>query len=92
MTDAVPPAVKERYLGQLTQVARSLVASLDEIVWAVNPHYDSVPSLASYYSLFAQRFLNLAGIACRLQIADDIPDYPLDARVRAPLPLLVRLP
>ena len=25
--------------------------------------YDSVASLASYYSLFAQRFLNLAGIA-----------------------------
>jgi signal transduction histidine kinase len=58
------------------------VTGLDEIVWAVNPQYDSVTSLASYYSLFAQRFLNLAGIACRLQIADAIPEYPLESKLR----------
>jgi len=54
----------------------------DEIVWAVNPKYDSVASLASYYSLFAQRFLNLAGVACRLQVADSFPDAPMDSRMR----------
>jgi signal transduction histidine kinase len=63
-------------------VSRSLVATLDEIVWAVNPKYDSVASLASYYSLFAQRFLNLAGIACRLQVAESFPATPLDSRLR----------
>jgi hypothetical protein len=41
-TDAVQPEARNRYLEQLTQVSRSLVTSLDEIVWAVNPHYDSV--------------------------------------------------
>ena len=58
------------------------MATLDEIVWAVNPKYDSVASLASYYSLFAQRFLNLAGISCRLQVAETFPDAPLDSRLR----------
>jgi signal transduction histidine kinase len=58
------------------------VATLDEIVWAVNPKYDSVASLASYYSLFAQRFLNLAGIACRLKVADSFPATALDSRLR----------
>lgn len=81
-TAAIPQETKERYLNQLTQMARSLVASLDEIVWAVNPHYDSTASLASYFSLFAQPFLNLAGIACRLEVAKDLPDYPLDSRMR----------
>src|SRR5438132_9581192 len=79
---SVPAAERERYLDRLTEAARSLVTGLDEIVWAVNPHYDSVASLASYYSLFAQRFLNLAGIACRLHIAEAFPDYPLDSRIR----------
>jgi signal transduction histidine kinase len=73
---------RERYLNQLTEAARSLVTGLDEIVWAVNPQYDSVASLASYYSLFAQRFLNLAGIACRLEIAEQFPEHPLDAKMR----------
>ena len=71
---AVPAAEKQQYLGQLTNTARSLVSSLDEIVWAVNPRYDSVASSASYYTLFAQRFLNLAGLACRPQIPASFPD------------------
>lgn len=73
---------KERYLDQLTESARVLVTGLDEIVWAINPHYDSISSLATYYSLFAQRFLNLAGIACRLQIAESFPEYTLDSKLR----------
>jgi signal transduction histidine kinase len=81
-TPSLPSESKERYLDQLTKVSRSLVATLDEIVWAVNPKYDSVASLASYYSLFAQRFLNLAGMGCRLRVADSFPTTPLDSRLR----------
>lgn len=78
----VPEPEKLHYLEQLTEIARSLVTSLDLIVWAINPRYDSVASLASYYTLFAQRFLNLAGVACRPQIPADFPHYPLDPKVR----------
>ena len=81
-TESLPPETKDRYLEQLARVSRSLVATLDEIVWAVNPKYDSVASLASYYSLFAQRFLNLGGMACRLQVAESFPDTPMDSRLR----------
>ena len=78
----VPPAEKQQYLSQLTDTARLLVTSLDEIVWAVNPSYDSVASLASYYILFAQRFLDLANVACRPQIPPDFPEYPLEPKGR----------
>jgi len=81
-TPSLPVEARERYLDKLAAVSRAVVATLDEIVWAVNPKYDSVASLASYYSLFAQRFLNLAGIACRLQVADAFPARPLDSRLR----------
>jgi signal transduction histidine kinase len=79
---AVPMPEKHQYLGQMTDTARSLVASLDEIVWAVNPRYDSVASLASYYTLFAQRFLDLAGVACRPHMPASFPEYPLDSKGR----------
>jgi signal transduction histidine kinase len=81
-TPTLPLEQRERYLQQLPQVVRGAVSTLDEIVWAVNPNYDSVASLASYYSLYAQRFLNLAGIACRLDVAESFPARPLDASVR----------
>lgn len=81
-TPAIPLETKEGYIDQLTNVARSLVTTLDEIVWAINPHYDSVASLVTYYSLFAQRFLNVAGIACRPRISPIIPEHVLDSKVR----------
>ncbi len=79
---SVTPAKREHYLAQLTDSARSLITALDEIVWAVNPHYDSVASLASYCVLFAQRFLNLAGITCRLQIPEQFAEFPMDSKLR----------
>ncbi|HMP83187.1 MAG TPA: sensor histidine kinase [Verrucomicrobiota bacterium] len=81
-TPSLPSETRERHLDKLVNVSRAVVVTLDEIVWAVNPKYDSVASLASYYSLFAQRFLNLAGIACRLRVAETFPAAPLDSRLR----------
>ncbi|MCW1911967.1 histidine kinase [Luteolibacter sp. GHJ8] len=79
---AVPSEKKEGYLEQLGDVCSALVTGLDEIVWAVNPRYDSVADLAGYFSLFAQRFLEIAGITCRLQIADSVAEHPLGSHQR----------
>jgi signal transduction histidine kinase len=81
-TNSLPVEARERYLDKLASTSRAVTTTLDEIVWAVNPKYDSVASLASYYSLFAQRFLNLAGMACRLDVAESFPSRPLDSRLR----------
>ncbi|RYD44557.1 MAG: hypothetical protein EOP83_31225, partial [Verrucomicrobiaceae bacterium] len=79
---AVPKEQKDGYLDQLSDLCCTLVTGLDEIVWAVNPRYDSVADLAGYFSLIAQRFLKLAGIDCRLKIDDAITTDPLDSRTR----------
>jgi signal transduction histidine kinase len=78
----VPAEEKEHYLDQLTKSARSLVTGLDEIVWAINPHYDSVGSIATYFSFYAEEFLNLANITCRLQVAGSLPTIQLDSKIR----------
>ncbi|MCW1887844.1 histidine kinase [Luteolibacter flavescens] len=87
---AIPQQKKDGYLGQLAEVCRGLVTGLDEIVWAVNPRYDSVTDLAGYFSLFAQRFLDLAGIQCRLKIDDSVAGHPLDSSRRHGLFLAFR--
>jgi signal transduction histidine kinase len=78
-------AEKERYLGDLSETARRMVTSLDEIVWAVNPRNDTIASLASYFGSYAQRLLDLAAVACGLDIAEDLPERPLDPRFRQEL-------
>ncbi|HWD93520.1 MAG TPA: ATP-binding protein [Verrucomicrobiae bacterium] len=76
---------KQRYLGELTETARKMVTSLDEIVWAVNPRNDTIASLASYFGSYAQRLLDLASISCGLDIAHDLPEHPLDPKFRQEL-------
>jgi signal transduction histidine kinase len=79
---AVSGEKKDGYLDQLGEVCSALVTGLDEIVWAVNPRYDSVADMAGYFSLFAQRFLDLAGITCRLKIAESVAEHPLGSHQR----------
>jgi signal transduction histidine kinase len=76
---------KQRYLGELSETARRMVTSLDEIVWAVNPRNDTTASLASYFGSYAQRLLDLASVSCGLDIAHDLPEHPLDPKFRQEL-------
>lgn len=73
---------KSRYLDSLSETARRMVTSLDEIVWAVNPRNDTIASLASYFGSYAQRLLDLALVSCGLDIAEDLPERPLDPKFR----------
>jgi signal transduction histidine kinase len=79
---ATSAAEKDRYLGDLSETARSMVTSLDEIVWAVNPRNDTIASLASYFGSYAQRLLDLASVSCGLDIAENLPEHPLDPKFR----------
>ena len=57
------PEEKTRYLGDLTEIARRMVTSLDEIVWAVNPRNDTIASLASYFE-----FVCAATVGSRIHV------------------------
>jgi signal transduction histidine kinase/ligand-binding sensor domain-containing protein len=69
-------------LDQLSNKAKAVVGTLDEIVWAVNPRDDTLRSLVDYLAAFAREFLDTASIALRIDIPRNIPETPLDAPVR----------
>jgi len=55
---------------------------MDEIVWAVNPHHDTLDSLASYLGNFAQEYLVSLNIRCRLEVPLHLPHWPITAEMR----------
>ncbi len=69
-------------LDQIYQTARELTRAMDEIVWAVSPQHDTLDSLITYLGKFAQDFLSVAGIRCRLDMPMQLPTWPLTAEVR----------
>lgn len=85
----VPVATRSR-MSQVTEKSRQMVASLDEIVWAVNPANDSLLSLATYLCQFAEEFFRPTPIRCRLDVPDSLPELPLTSEVRHNLYLAVR--
>src|SRR6266404_1665560 len=67
---------------QIHNTAREITRAMDEIVWAVNPKYDTLDSLAAYISRFAQQYLGTAAIRCRLKMPVQLPPLALSAEVR----------
>jgi signal transduction histidine kinase len=88
--DAQVPSATRSRMSQVTEKSRQMVASLDEIVWAVNPANDSLPQLATYFCQFAEELFRPTNIRCRLDVADPLPLLPLTSEVRHNLYLAVR--
>lgn len=69
-------------LDGIIQRARGMAKSLDEIVWTVNPANDTLPSTAHYLCSRAQESLRTAGIRCRLDVDEILPNLPIDSETR----------
>jgi len=69
-------------LNQIYHATHELTRAMDEIVWAVNPHHDTLESLVNYLHKFAQDFLETTGLRCRLDVPIQLPAWPLFAEVR----------
>ena len=70
--------------------ARSLIAALDVIVWAVDPEDNSLQSLGDYLTGYAEEFFSHTNIACRFKVPVAFPQITLDGRVRHDLLLAVK--
>jgi signal transduction histidine kinase/ligand-binding sensor domain-containing protein len=77
----VPETSREK-LQEITDRARTLAASLDEIVWAINPTNDTSQSLMEYFFEYAQKLLSRAGIRCRLEVIEPMTTGNLNAEER----------
>jgi signal transduction histidine kinase/ligand-binding sensor domain-containing protein len=84
------PQETDQHLAQISETARELTRGMDEIVWAVNPRNDTLDSLTTYVCRFAQEYLNVAGIQCRLDVPAQLPALPVTSEVRHNLFLAIK--
>jgi signal transduction histidine kinase len=76
------PQVMEGQFERISSQAREAVRALDAIVWTVNPKNDSLSVTVSYLCQTVHDITRDAGIRCRLEIPEDIPEVKLGATVR----------
>ncbi|MDR3457545.1 MAG: sensor histidine kinase [Verrucomicrobiae bacterium] len=76
-----PPAIQDNN-AKISSKALEATRVLDEIVWAVDPHNDTLESLASYLFSFASDYFSLAGIRFRIDAPTQIPHHVLTTQIR----------
>ena len=69
-------------LDRITQSARKLTKAMDEIVWAVDPQHDTVAGLLDYISAYAEDYLRVADVRCRMDLPLELPLTRVDAEIR----------
>ncbi len=74
-------------LEQVAETARHAAEALDEVVWAVNPRKDTLPSLADYLAQCATSYLGAIEIDCELDAPLQWPPLEIRAPVRHQLAL-----
>jgi signal transduction histidine kinase len=83
------PGELQDQITSISDAARDVLHSLDEIVWAVNPHNDTLEHVASYLGQYAQDYFQLTGIECEVDLPAQLPAHPVSSQVRHHLFLAV---
>jgi signal transduction histidine kinase len=76
--------------ARIASLAKGTVATMDEIVWAVNPRYDTLQSLADYLCRLVPTVLSAGQVSCELDVAAVLPAQLISAEVRHGLVLALR--
>jgi len=86
---ATAEASRER-LQLIADKARSMITTLDGLVWTVDPKNDTIGALAEYLASFAEEFLAKTNIVCRIEMPNEFPDQNVAAEARHNALLSVR--
>ena len=80
----------KEHINEIFRSARTVVRSLDQIVWTVNPKNDTLELFVAFLCTYAPDYLRSANIRCRLDVPVDVPPIPLPPEVGHHLYLAVK--
>ncbi len=69
-------------IQSIATASRDLLQTMDEIVWVVNPHNDTLENLVAYVSHYAVEYFQNTSIECELGLPRDLPHHPLSSEAR----------
>jgi signal transduction histidine kinase len=77
-----PAGAEGDKIEAIATTSRDLLKALDEMVWVVNPHNDTLEHLASYLSQHAREYFQDTPIECEVRVQSEIPPWNVSAEFR----------
>ena len=84
------PEKASQLMDRIGRIARSLVDSMSDIVWAINPETDSLSDIILKMKNFAFEILQAKGISIYFTISKDIPEIKLSMEERRNLLMIFK--
>jgi ligand-binding sensor domain-containing protein/signal transduction histidine kinase len=69
-------------LRSIASTSRTLLQTLDEIVWAVDPQNDTLENAAAYLGYYGNEYFRDTGLLLELKIPTALPHFPLSSETR----------
>ena len=88
--DRSEPDKADGHAQRISSAAKQVTDTLDEIVWAVNPHNDTLPHLINYIGGFTAEFLKTTGLKCCMNLPVHPQEQFVSSEVRHTLFLVVK--
>lgn len=76
------PEEKKSQVESIVGELRQLHASLDEVVWSINPRHDSLTDLVDFISEHAERFTRHAPAELHMEVSKNLPSVALSSVTR----------
>jgi signal transduction histidine kinase len=80
----------QRQIVQLCEEARRLLATMDEILWAVNPRRDTLRDFTAYVCKYAEDFLRSTQIQCYFEVDSEISTAAFNLPLRRSLLMAIK--
>jgi signal transduction histidine kinase len=80
--NVLPSSDAGKQMDQVSETARDVIRTVDEIVWAVSPRNDTLDSAIHYICRHAEEFFELTPIELQLELPGEVPALRLSAEVR----------
>jgi signal transduction histidine kinase len=88
-TNVVPARLVEQ-MKRVSHLAREVIESVDEIVWAVNPKNDTLNNFVDYICHYATGLLETANLRFRWEAPNELPPCTISSEMRHNLFLAVK--
>jgi ligand-binding sensor domain-containing protein/signal transduction histidine kinase len=84
------PQDAEIHMQRVSETSRETIASIGEIIWAINPKNDLLDDLVAYLRHYTARYLGPTGITLEFDTPETIPHFHLSAESRRNIFLVMK--
>lgn len=84
------PDERRRIISKISGISDIVVDEMNDIIWALNPKNDNLPSFITYLRQNASEYLSSTGIEPEFSLPGDYPPVPMSSEQRRNLYLVVK--